>query len=304
MHDMAVEVLISKDFIDKAETSSTKNYLPEDLGFMSYDYNQTQTILNSKLDEGEKYMAIMLPVAKWQDGTEGGNFMRFTESWRSVKTDAWAISKAGVGNDEAKLNAALALFDYAFSEEGQILMSYGPAAFRKDETFIFNGKEMPVIADATYEELWAKADGNYTNYARFYLGSTLSFVKSQAFEYQCTHAVGKEGAAKISAAIGLGTIKHPELAITDNMWYTSVPTVLPNTKTESDTLKSYTELSSSGKFGTAKDSENLYVDIIVNGLTGTPEDQADVVLNDWFGDLFVEIKNDAWHRLLKYYESL
>ena len=304
MHDMAVEGLISKDFIDKAETSSTKNYLPEDLGFMSYDYNQTQTILNSKLDEGEKYMAIMLPVAKWQDGTEGGNFMRFTESWRSVKTDAWAISKAGVGNDEAKLNAALALFDYAFSEEGQILMSYGPAAFRKDETFIFNGNEMPVIADATYEELWAKADGNYTNYARFYLGSTLSFVKSQAFEYQCTHAVGKEGAAKISAAIGLGTIKHPELAITDNMWYTSVPTVLPNTKTESDTLKSYTELSSSGKFGTAKDSENLYVDIIVNGLTGTPEDQADVVLNDWFGDLFVEIKNDAWHRLLKYYESL
>ena len=98
--------------------------------------------------------------------------------------------------------------------------------------------------------------------------------------------------------------QHPELAITDNMWYTSVPTVLPNTKTESDTLKSYTELSSSGKFGTAKDSENLYVDIIVNGLTGTPEDQADVVLNDWFGDLFVEIKNDAWHRLLKYYESL
>ena len=104
--------------------------------------------------------------------------------------------------------------------------------------------------------------------------------------------------------MAMGTIKHPELAITDNMWYTSVPTVLPNTKTESDTLKSYTELSSSGKFGTAKDSENLYVDIIVNGLTGTPEDQADVVLNDWFGDLFVEIKNDAWHRLLKYYESL
>lgn len=304
MHDMAAEGLISKDFIDKAETSSTKNYLPEDLGFMSYDYNQTQTILNSKLDEGEKYMAIMVPVAKWQDGTEGGVFMRFTESWRSVKTDAWAISKAGVGNDAAKLDAALALIDYAFSDEGQILMSYGPEAFRKDETFMFNGKEMPVIADATYEELWAKADGNYTNYARYYLGSTLSFVKSQAFEYQCTHAVGKEGAAKISAAIGLGTIKHPELAITDNMWYTSVPTVLPNTKTESDTLKSYTELSSTGKFGTAKDSENLYVDIIVNGLTVTPEEEAEMVINDWFGDLFLEIKNDAWVRLLKYYESL
>ena len=304
MHDMVSEGLISKDFVDKAETSSTKNYLPEDLGFMSYDYNQTQTILNAKLDPDEKYMAIMIPVAKWQDGTEGGVFMRFTESWRSVKTDAWAISKAGVANDAAKLDTCLALIDYAFSDEGQVLMSYGPAAFRKDETFIFNGKEMPVIADATYAELWEKADGNYTNYARFYLGSTLSFVKSQAFEYQCTHAVGREGAAKISAAIGLGTIKHPELAICDNMWYTSVPTVLPNTKTETDTLKSYTELSSTGKFGTARDSENLYVDIIVNGLTGTAEEQADTVLNDWFGDLFVETKNDAWVRLLKYYESL
>ena len=304
MHDMVSEGLISKDFVDKAETSSTKNYLPEDLGFMSYDYNQTQTILNAKLDPDEKYMAIMIPVAKWQDGTEGGVFMRFTESWRSVKTDAWAISKAGVANNAAKLDTCLALIDYAFSDEGQVLMSYGPAAFRKDETFIFNGKEMPVIADATYAELWEKADGNYTNYARFYLGSTLSFVKSQAFEYQCTHTVGREGAAKISAAIGLGTIKHPELAICDNMWYTSGPTVLPNTKTETDTLKSYTELSSTGKFGTARDSENLYVDIIVNGLTGTPEEQADTVLNDWFGDLFVETKNDAWVRLLKYYESL
>ena len=35
---------------------------------------------------------------------------------------------------------------------------------------------MPVIADATYAELWENASCNYTNYARQYLGSTLSFV--------------------------------------------------------------------------------------------------------------------------------
>ena len=34
----------------------------------------------------------------------------------------------------------------------------------------------------------------------------------------------------LAVAIALGTIKHPELAITENPWYTSVPTVLPNTK--------------------------------------------------------------------------
>ncbi len=272
MHDMVTEGLISKAFVDAAEENSS-TYLENDNGFMSYDYNQTQTVMNAtKLQEGEKYMAVMVPVAKWFDGTEGGTFMRFTESWRSVKTDAWAISKAGVEANPGALDKALALIDYAFSEEGQILMSYGPKAFIKEgETFLFNGKEMPVIADATYDELWEKAKGNYTNYARQFLGSTLSFVKSQAFEYQCTHEVGREGAGRISAAIGLGTIKHPLLEVAENPWYTSIPTVLPNTKTETDMLNTYTELTANGKFASNKGGENLFVDIIENGLAKTAE---------------------------------
>jgi len=305
MHEMAEEGLISKDFIDKAETSSTKNYLPDDLGFMSYDYNQTQTILNAKMQEGEKYVAIMVPVARWEDGTEGGKYMRFTESWRSVKPTAWAISKAGVESNPGALDAALALFDYAYSPEGQILLSYGPAAFIKQgETFLFNGEPMPVIADKTYEDLWALADGNYTNFARYYLGSTLGFVKSQAFEYQCTHEVGKEGAAKLSAAIGLGTIHHPELAITENLWYTSVPTTFPLTSVEYKELNDYTELSNTGKFGTEASSENLFVDIIVSGLTGTAEENADRTKNDWHGEDYLFLMNDAWQRLVDYYKTL
>ena len=308
MHDMAAEGLISSDFLASAETNSG-TYLENDLGFMSYDYNQTQTVMNAtklQTEEGEKYTCIMVPVALWFDGSaDEGTYMRFTESWRSVKTDAWAISKAGVAQDDAKLDAALALIDYAYSEDGQILMSYGPSAFIKEgETFLFNGKEMPVIADATYEELWSLASGNYTNFARYYLGSTLSFVKSQAFEYQCTHEIGKEGAAKISAAIGLGTIKHPELAITENPWYTSVPTVLPNTTVENDELKSYTELSSNGKFGTGASSENLFCDIIVSGLSGTAEEAAQTAQVDWFGEDYLLLKNDAWARLVEYYNSL
>jgi putative aldouronate transport system substrate-binding protein len=317
MHDMLEEGLISSAFVNSEDVNSSK-YLEMDLGFMSYDYNQTQTVMNAtKLqpEEGEKYMAVMVPVARWFDGTsEDGVYMRFTESWRSVKTDGWAISKAGVAGDDAKLNAALSLIDYAYSEKGQILMSYGPDAFIKTNddgsyvTFSFNGKEMPVIADATYEELWAKANGNYTNYARMYLGSTLSFVKSQAFEYQCTHEVGREGAGYISTAIGLGTIKHPELAITENGWYTSVPTVLPNTKVENDELNSYTELTANGKFSSSKGGENLFVDIILNGLDGagmgTPEEAADKVFGDWFGEFYLELKTTAWERIKEYYDSL
>ncbi len=315
MNDMVKEGLISEAFVNMEEVKS-ENYLDQDLGFMHYDYNQTQTLLNeTKLqkDQGEKYMAVMVPVACWFDGTDAnGVYMRFTESWRSVKTDAWAISVKGVAGDEDKLNACLTFFDFVFSPEGQILMSYGPDAFIKTkadgsyETFLFNGKEMPVISDENYADLWKLGKGNYTNYARQYLGSTLSFVKSQAFEYQCTCEAGKEGAGHISAAIGLGTIKHPELAITENPWYTSVPTVLPNTKVENDQIKTYSDLST--KFSSAKGGESLFVDQIVNGYAaegmGDAEASAKYVAEAMSGAQYLQLKQDAWTRLQKYYESL
>ena len=313
MNAMVKEGLISSAFVNN-EAGKTENYLANDNGFMHYDYNQTQTVYNeTKLQDGEKYMAVMIPVARWNDGT-GETFMRFTESWRSVKTDGWGISTAGVAGNEDKLHAALALIDYAYSEKGMILMSYGPDEFIKTKadgsyvTFNFNGTEMPVIADATYDELWYLAGGNYTNYARIYLGSALSFAKCQAFEYQCTHAVGKEGAAKISNAIALGVIKHPELAITENPWWTSVPTVLPTTKAENDIIAGYSELSSSGKFSQSKNQFNLLVDFICKGYNGEGTDTRANTLNTvketWGGSGYLTIKEGAWQKILRYYEDL
>ena len=309
MNAMVQEGLMSTSFVHMEDTD-TGVMLATDAGFMHYDYNQTQTVYNeTKLQDGEKYMAVMVPVARWNDGSE--KFMRFTESWRSVKTDAWGISKAGVGDDKDKLHAALALLDYAYSIEGQILMSYGPDAFIKTNadgsyvTFNFNGQQWPVIADATYAELWAKASGNYTNYARQYLGSTLAFAKSQAFEYQCTHEVGKEGAGYISTAIGLGTIKHPELAIAENPWYTSIPTVLPNTNAENDILKGYTELSNN--FNTAKGKVNYFVDFIVGGYAGEGTTSRAETLNTikttWNGSAYLMLKQQAYDKLVKFYNA-
>ena len=315
MNALVKEGLISDSFVAGQDTD-TKTMLKDDAGFMHYDYNQTQTIHNEPtanvLQSGEKYMAVMVPVARWNDGT-GEVFMRFTESWRSVKTDGWAISVAGVGDSTDKLHAALALIDYAYSTEGKILMSYGPDAFIKHENgemkmFDFNGEQWPVIADATYEELWEKASGNYTNYARKYLGSTLSFAKSQSFEYQCTQEVGKEGAGNISTAIGFGTIKHPELALADNPWWTSVPTVLPTTKTENDMIGTYTELGSKGKFSSSKGGENLFIEIIRHGYSGEGLSSRAEVLNTvsktWNGENYLELKNDAWLRLQSFYTQL
>ena len=315
MNALVQEGLISKAFID-ASSENSGTYLENDMGFMSYDYNQTQTILNEtklQTEDGERYMAVMLPIARWYDGTdENGVYMRFTESWRSVKTDGWAISKAGVGDDTDKLHAALALIDFAYTDKGMILLSYGPDAFIKTNadgsyvTFNFNGTEMPVIADATYEELWEKASGNYTNYARYYLGSTLSFVKNQAFEYNCTTEIGKLGAGYISNAIALGVIKHVELALEDNGWYTSVPTVLPNTKSENDMLSGYTDLTN--KFSLSKGGENILVNIIASGYTeegmSNGAETAAAVSKTMSGQQYLLLKSDAWDRLVEYYNAL
>ena len=313
MNDLVKEGLISQSFVDTSAETSAK-MLENDLGFMSYDYNQTQTIMNeTKLQDGEKYMAVMVPVARWYDGSNAdGVYMRFTESWRSVKTDGWAISKAGVGDDTNKLNAALKLIDFAYSPEGMILMSYGPKEFIKTNadgsyvTFTFNGQEMPVIADVTKELLWKLTSGNYTNFARMYLGSTLSFAKSQAFEYQCTHEVGKEGAGHISTAIGLGTIKHPELAVASNMWYSSIPTTLPTTSVETDTVNQYTELQN--QFNQQKNKVNILVDQIAKGYTlegcSSAATTVNKVANEWGGSQYLFIKQGAWNRLLKFYTQL
>ena len=317
MNAMVQEGLISSTFVNETDTK-TEKMLADDAGFMHYDYNQTQTIYNeTKLDSanGEKYAAVLVPVARWYDGTnKDGVYMRFTESWRSVKTDGWAISKAGVEGNQDKLHAALALIDYAYTEEGQILLSYGPDEFIKTkadgsyETFSFNGKEMPVMADSAYQELWDLMGGNYTNYGRRILGSTYSFVKLQSFEYQCTQTVGKEGAERLSTAIALGLIKHPALAVTENPWYSIVPTTLPTTKEENNIIGGYAELGSNGKFSSSKGQMNLFVDIIAKGYSGAGltdgASTAATVAGDWKGAGYLQIKQDAYTKLINFYNEL
>ena len=311
MNAMVKEGLISSSYTAKESEDNAKKMLENDLGFMHYDYSQTQTIYNEQgiMDDGEMYRPVMIPVARWDDGT-GEQFFRFTESWRSVKTDGWGISKAGVGGSQDKLYAALSLIDFAYSREGQVLLSYGPSAWVSDKTFTFNGEQWPEIADATRQELWELQNGNYTNYARYYLGSTLSFLKSQAFEYQCTTEAGRLGAGYISNAIGLGVIRHPELGVASNQWYTSVPTTLPTDKQQNDLINSYTELNT--QFASAKDSINILVEMITDGYNGADvpsgvtdaQSAANYVSENYNGRPYLNIKNEAWELDLEYYQTL
>ncbi|MCR5564581.1 MAG: hypothetical protein K6F59_02130 [Gammaproteobacteria bacterium] len=321
LNQLYKEGLILADFdTDVTSGVAVNKYMAQNnLGFMMYDYLQTQCIYNNDSNTTTKapdynFTAVMTPVAKYQDGTEGGVYMRFTESWRSVKTNGWCIPATCTGE---KLQAALALFDYMYSKEGNVLMSFGPSAWQTGKTITYKGEQVPELNEACLNELWTKAGGNYTNYARQYLGSTLpvGFVKNQGMEYQCTTEKGKAGGEKVSVAIAAGVIKHVSPEIKENLFYTMVPTVLPTTKEQDTLLANYAALEK--LYSKQKNKYNIYIEVIKNGfgsgvalnntfITTMPADAASLVTEfkkNQGGAAYTLVKIQAWNSLLEFYKN-
>lgn len=131
--------------------------------FLMYDYSQTQTLNGFYAEDSsltgvdtpdDYYFApIITPVAKWDVDGDGNHtdIMRFTESWRSVKSGGLALNGAlaNAGNED-KLKAALQFVDYLYSADGQIVSTYGPQASDANSTggFWYN-------AEATADEVSA-----------------------------------------------------------------------------------------------------------------------------------------------------
>lgn len=114
--------------------------------FSMHDYSQTQTQDGFYLDvDGFKgstevpaglmkdsplqydFAPILTPVAKWDTDSNGEaeTIMRFTESWRAVKNTGFCVPKASVQGKPEQLSAVLAFIDHLFSNDGQIIATYG-----------------------------------------------------------------------------------------------------------------------------------------------------------------------------------
>lgn len=325
LNQLYKEKLILQDF-DTTEDTIYKVMYQQNKGFMIYDYCQTQTLYNNDAttlakEKNFNLAPIINPVAKWFDGTnvkngkDEGVWMRFTESWRSVKTNGWCIPTTCTGE---ALNAAIALFDYMYSEEGNILMSFGPDAWRSGNTIPYKGEQIPELSEAALNELWELAGGNYTNYARQYLGSTLpvGFVKNQGMEYQCTTEGGRKGAEVVSNAIAHGVLKHVSPEISDNLFYTMVPTVLPTTAEEDLLISGFAALGSSGLYSKSKDRYNIYTEVLKNGFGSkvalnntfitTMPDSAQALVAEYKklgGNAYIVVKQSAWVKLENYYRN-
>ena len=323
LNEMYDEGLILKDF-DTYSGTIYKDMYQKNLGFMCYDYCQTQTLYNEYSNdnrvEGFNLTAVLNPVAKFNDGSN--TYFRFTENWRGVKTQGWCIN-AEVAKDADKLAAALALFNFPWTEKGNVLMTYGPDSFLNGTTE-YKGQQIPKMNDANLADFAKLGKGNFTNFARQYLGTTfgIGFVKDQGFEYQCTTAGGREGSLIVGQAIALGVLKHVTPEINEkNMFYTMVPTTLPTTAEEDDTLESLTALTKN--FSKSNKEYGCYIDLIKNGFGGAVSSAAVSPLTqlpataDAFaklvagkateggcgGNVYISILGDAWESALNYYKT-
>lgn len=240
------------------------------LGFATYDYNQTTTALMSK--NSDLHVASILPaIADFDDGVDG-NFIHYTESWRSVKTQGWFITKQTTG---AQLDKALELFNYLYSDKGNTLMSYGPDAYLDHnsdgtvKTMDYQGKQVPVLNSETLKELNQLENGNYTNYYRKRLGGTfpVGYIKQQGMEYQTVVADAQTSLNMLNKAIEHGVLQHPNHNSNNaNHLNDIVPTTLPFTKAQNDTIATFTDLKII--FTSYKEEVMVISDIVMKGWSG------------------------------------
>ena len=264
--------------------------------FMVYDYSQTQTLagfmaenrgtvttlpeFDADVPIGYDFEPIITPISKWDVNGDSSytadEYFRFSESWRSVKTSGLAINGA-IKDNKQKLDAALQFIDYLYSEDGQIVSTFGPqasaaagtggfwyneeapAGYTGTDVFHYKGKTYkgvqydkvytPKITNALYDSFkqgtfggvgaFSDARLNFTNYARYLIGSTLPLgVKNQSFENQLTSVMGKDGTLRVGQAIKLDVVKGLTLKLSDasNSWFTCVPTGLPLTTIQNNAL--------------------------------------------------------------------
>ena len=380
---------------------------------MIWDYVQTQTAnggyaamgLTEIAAVGDDYnfAPILTPVSKYDDGTtddegydyiDGRKVMRFTESWRSVKNSGFAVPYEAVANNPEKLAAVLAFIDYMFSNDGQILMSYGPqsstndlsgtaeagftseddgfwyndevtgvsldtVAYRvegsdqytvKDEYaaqyFIYKnkvysgtyykGEMQPTMTDANLQlyygrtvnditlgqaPIGSKYARSYTNFARAIIGSALPIGnKLQSFEYQCTADCGIIGADKVAACLTNGTIEHVYQQITENPWYTIIPSALPYDPVTASAISNKWSQLNTTWFGSGSSIYiNWLLEIMFRGLDGEtststylgtaggtlPDSAAAAVavIEGLEYDTYQDYMTEAWGFLIEYYDA-
>ncbi len=160
------------------DTLSLHDYVQTQTGTVGFNVDATKVNMNMA--------PVVTPVSKWDTNDDGtkDTIMRFTESWRSVKTEGFVVS-ANVTKDINKLSAVLAFIDYVYSSDGQIVLTYGPQSTNGNNSATVTANGTWYATEATGVTLAEVADVNVP--ATNYLGAQYKVkdaYKKQYFIYE------------------------------------------------------------------------------------------------------------------------
>lgn len=187
--DMYSEGLIHSEFADLSNSERFRNplYTNDDVeghrqfGFMTFDWIASTTASNPDV-------VGMLPPLTTVGSDE---FIHFIENTRVIKPDGWAISTA---SSPEEINAALALFDFLFSEDGHIAQNYGPPiGLVEGEVFVGpDGTEYPKFEQWLLDVSCELKNCDMSGFLRDFMGSQIpiGYQKEIGFELQYTQNRG------------------------------------------------------------------------------------------------------------------
>lgn len=186
------EGLIHSEFADLSIKDKFRNgmFFADDVegqrqfGFMTFDWFASTT-------KGTDKAHAFLPPVTTVSEAGINDFIHYVGNARAIKPDGWAISAKA---DEGQRNAALALFDYMYSEEGNDVQNYSIPESRV-EGAVFrgpDGTEYPKFSQWLIDTAGEFKNGDISGFLRDFMGShlALGYQKEIGFELQYTSANG------------------------------------------------------------------------------------------------------------------
>ena len=183
--DLYAEGLIYSEFADLSNKDNFRNFFytkdeepgQQQFGFMTLDWIASTTASNPDV-------VGMLPPMTTVGSDE---FIHFNENTRVIKPDGWAISTA---SSPEEINAALTLFDYFFTKEGNVVQNYGPP-YGLEEGEVFeapDGIEYPKFNAWLVDGSCELKNCDVSGYLRDFIGSQIpiGYQKEIGFELQTT----------------------------------------------------------------------------------------------------------------------
>ncbi len=192
IEQMYSEGLINSEFIDLSTKDNFRSSMffsdtaegQKQFGFMTMDWFASTTAGSDKI------FGMLPPLTTIPDAGIN-DFVHYVENTRVIKPDGWSISAAA---SEEEINAALVLFNYFYTAEGNDVQNYSIPEARVDgEVFTApDGTEYPKFSEWILGAATTYKNGDMAGFLRDFMGSHLAigYPKYIGFEMQYTSENG------------------------------------------------------------------------------------------------------------------